>query len=162
MGSGNSEIPCARMHTATLSTSTSACSENAGPAPLWGRSFWHFACAALNAGAEGLIPAVEKIVPPPGCGSEKLGTPLARMHLANASGDGVVEPEPVAPALVTVLDPVAGACPALVAVDAGVLAPPAVATGLGELPPQPASSTPVRSVATANMHARGERVSRFG
>jgi hypothetical protein len=85
------------------------------------------------------------------------------MHLANASGDGVVEPEPVAPALVTVLDPVAGARPALVAVDAGVLASPAVATvGLGELPPQPASSTPLRSVATANGRARGERVSRFG
>jgi hypothetical protein len=85
------------------------------------------------------------------------------MHLANVSGDGAVEPEPVAPALVTVLDPVVGTCPTLMAVDAGVLAPPAVAAvGPGELPPQPASSTPLRSVATANRRARGERVSRFG
>jgi hypothetical protein len=79
------------------------------------------------------------------------------MQLANASGDGVIELElePVAPAPVSVLDPVVGASPALVAVDAGVLAPrPAVAVGLGELPPQPASSTPLRIVASANRRAR--------
>jgi hypothetical protein len=92
-----------------------------------------------------------------------LGTPLPRMHLANASGHGVVESEPVAPALVTVLDPVVSAGPALLAVGAGVLALPEVApVGLGELPPQPASNTTLRSVATANRRGRGERVSRFG
>ena len=44
-------------------------------------SFWHFACAALNAGDEGLIPARLRTALPPGFGSGKLGTPLARMHL---------------------------------------------------------------------------------
>jgi hypothetical protein len=43
----------------------------------------HFACAALNAGDEGFIPALAwKRKPPPAFGSGKLGTPLARMHLA--------------------------------------------------------------------------------
>ena len=50
-------------------------------------NFWHFACAALNTGDVGLIPAtVWNLAPPPGCGSGKLGTPFARIHLAKASG----------------------------------------------------------------------------
>ena len=62
------------------------------PADRPARSFWHFACAALNAGAAGLLPAgMGNRAPPPALGSGKLGTPLARMHLANASG-----PEPLA------------------------------------------------------------------
>jgi hypothetical protein len=85
------------------------------------------------------------------------------MHRANASDDGAVEPEPVAPALVTVLDPVVGARPALVAVDAGVLAPSAVAAvGLGELPPHPVTRTPITSAATASRRAGRERLSWFG
>ncbi len=46
----------------------------------------HFVCAVLNAGDVGFIPAlVWKRKSPPAFGSGKLGTPLARMHLARAS-----------------------------------------------------------------------------
>jgi hypothetical protein len=63
--------------------------------------FWHFACAVLNAGDAESIPAL-KWKPPPGFGSGKLGTPLERMHSANASAPdpavpGAVEPEFFAP-----------------------------------------------------------------
>jgi hypothetical protein len=77
-----------------------------------------------------------------------LGTPLARMHLAKASG-------PLAPEAVEL-------CPeAVVEADAG--APPAVAAlGLEELPPQPHTSAPPTTAATASRHARGDRVSRLG
>jgi hypothetical protein len=96
-----------------------------------------------------------------------VGAPLARMQRENASNAaarlvfGAVAPEPVAPALVAVVDPVAVRVPALAAVDAEALEPPAVAVGPGELPPQPATRSPVTSVATAHARARGERVSRF-
>ena len=134
--------------------------------PPPGRSFWHFACAAWNAGDEGLIAAGMR-KPPPGLGSGKLGTPLERMHLANASpgppAPEAAEPELAAPALVVLLDPAAVAEAALGALDAEVLAPPAAAAGgLEELPPHPATSTPVTSVARASRRARRERVSRFG
>ena len=80
------------MHRAILSSfasvSADGCVREPGPgAPLPRRSFWHFACAVLNAGAAGLVAAgMAKSAPPPALGSGKLGTPLARMHLANASG----------------------------------------------------------------------------
>jgi hypothetical protein len=76
------------MHRAILRNLASVCGEGfvvEGGPPL-GRSLWHFACAALNAGDEGSTPAsVWKRKPPPALGSGKLGTPLARMHLAKAS-----------------------------------------------------------------------------
>ena len=106
LGSGNWEIPCWRMHCAILTSLARVCAEGCvvepgpgGPPP--GRSFWHFARAALNAGDEGLIPApTGKRNPPPGFGSGKLGTPLERMHLANASPRPA--PGAVGPGLVVV------------------------------------------------------------
>jgi len=87
-----------------------------------------------------------KSKPPPGCGSGKLDTPLARMHLANASAPG-------GPAL----DPVVVAAPALDAVEPTVLALPTVApVGLVELPPHPATSTPLTSAAAVSRRARAE------
>ncbi len=94
LGSGNWGTRCWRMHTAILSSFVSVCAEGGGPASgrsPSGRSFWHFARADLNAGAAGLAPAgISKSCPPPGCGSGKLGTPLARTQFANASA-----PEPL-------------------------------------------------------------------
>ena len=47
-----------------------------------GRNFWHFACAASNAGHERSVPAgIWK--PPLALGSGKLGTPWERMHCEN-------------------------------------------------------------------------------
>jgi hypothetical protein len=75
------------------------------------------------------------------------------MHLANASAcdaasSGAVEP------LVVALPPTA-------AVDAGVLAPATVAAVvLRELPPHPATRTPITSVETVTGHARRDRLRR--
>ncbi len=57
-----------------------------GPEPgPSGRSLWHFACATLNKG-ELINPRAWTGKPPlPLLGSGKLGTPLARMHLAKAT-----------------------------------------------------------------------------
>jgi hypothetical protein len=75
------------MHRETFSIRAIVCAEGCvvEPAPGRppGRSFWHFACAALNAGDEGFIPA-PTWNPPLGFGSGKLGTPLERMHAAKA------------------------------------------------------------------------------
>jgi hypothetical protein len=66
--------------------------------------------AALNAGDDGLTePLAGNTKPPPAAGSGKSGTPLARMHLANASAPagpalGAVESELVAREQVAVLD----------------------------------------------------------
>src|ERR1700677_1518711 len=88
VGSGNPEMPCLRMHCATFSIRAIVCADacvvEPGPRRPPGMSFWHFACAALNAGEEGFVPA-PTWNPPPACGSGKLGTPLERMHSANAS-----------------------------------------------------------------------------
>ncbi|MFZ0377903.1 MAG: hypothetical protein WAL38_08765 [Solirubrobacteraceae bacterium] len=95
---------------------------------------------------------------PPALGSGKSGTPLARMHLENASGPdawlaaGVVDPEVLAPPPAVAPDPVLAAAPALPAIDAEVLELPALA-------PQPAASPPDRTAAAASMRARRERVS---
>jgi hypothetical protein len=70
------------------------------------------------------------------------------MHLANASAPG-------GRALGRVE-------PALAAVDAELLAPPAVAVELGELAPHPATKTPITSVAAASRRTGPERLSRFG
>ena len=122
-----------------------------------GRSFWHFACAALNAGAAGLVPGgTEKATPPPRGGSGKLGTPLARMQFANASAaeplldeDG---PELVAALLVVDRALVVAAA---ATVDAGLVASPTVAAvGLCELPPHPATKAPLRSAVAASTRAR--------
>ena len=79
---------------------------------------------------------------PPALGSGKFGTPLARMHLENASGPdawlaaGVVDPEVLAPPPAVAPDPVLAAAPALPAIDAEVLElrrhnpPPVLRTGL--------------------------------
>jgi hypothetical protein len=48
-------------------------------------NFWHFACAALNAGDEVIEALAWKLKPPPEFGSGKSGTPLERMQFANAS-----------------------------------------------------------------------------
>jgi hypothetical protein len=57
-------------------------------------SFWHFACAALNPGEDGFVPALSWKPPSPGSGSGKLGKPLERMHLANASSPERAAPGP--------------------------------------------------------------------
>jgi hypothetical protein len=150
-GSGNWGTPCPRMHTAILRNFSSVCADGLvddpgpdGPPPM---SFRHFACAAWNAGADVSTPVVLKSGPW-AFGSGKLGTPLARMHSANASG-----PEPPPPDRLE--------CE-LAAVDAVVRAPPAVAVvELGAPAPQPATSTiPLRTAPKARRRARGERVDR--
>jgi hypothetical protein len=92
-----------------------------------------------------------------------LGTLLARMQLANASPD---PPAPEAAACVLraprVVDPAVVAAPELAVVYAEMLAPPTVAAvGLGELPPHPATRTPLVNAATPRKRARLEQVSRF-
>jgi hypothetical protein len=128
-----------------------------GPPP--GRRFRHFARAAWKAGASGLVPGGRvNSTAPPALGSGKFGTPLARMHLENASGPdawlatGVVDPEVLAPPPAVAPDPVLAAALALPASDAEVLELPALA-------PQPATSTPERTAAAPSMRARLERVS---
>jgi hypothetical protein len=86
------------------------------------------------------------------------------MQLAKASSPdppapGAVEPELVAPPVVVVRAPAVVAAPVLAALEAAL--PIVAAVGLEELPPQPATSTPLRSAA-ATKNARGERVGRFG
>src|ERR1700683_524451 len=96
-GSGNWGTPCWRMHRAILTSLASVWAEGCvlepgpgGPPP---RNFRHLAWAALNAGAAALAPAgMAKSAPLPGFGSGKSGTPLARIHLAKASGLEVVAP----------------------------------------------------------------------
>jgi hypothetical protein len=106
-----------------------------------------------------LIPLALKTKPPPGCGSGKFGTPLARMHLANARAADAGSAGAVGTELV--------ALPAAAVVDRAVVAEPALATvdadvGLPELSPHPATRTPLTIVATAMRRACGKRLSRFG
>ena len=86
-----------------------------------------------------------------------MGTPLARIHLANASADppapGAVGPELVAPSTVAVLGSVVVAAPAA-ALNAEVVTPPTVALELPELSPHPATSAPLASAATVSRRAR--------
>jgi hypothetical protein len=87
-GSGNWATPCSRMHSAILSSRAIVCAEGGGPGvsgPPPGMNFWHFSCAALNAGDELREGLARKLKSPPGFGSGKLGTPWERMQFANAS-----------------------------------------------------------------------------
>jgi hypothetical protein len=122
-------------------------------------SFWHFAWAALNAGDEVSTPVVLKSSPRPALGSGKFVTPLARMHLANASG-----PEP-APETVECERafrrpevPVEGVVFDAVVVDRLVAAPTSADVRLARSPPQPATSIALSSVATTSRCTRGTRV----
>jgi hypothetical protein len=157
------------MHCATPRSCTSAFASSCGekldpPEPGgWGANSWHLARAAWTAGAAGLIPAVLNVKPPPGLGSGKLGTPCARMQLANARASGApalgpVEREPAA-SRVAVLDPAVVLAPLLASFDAEVVAPATVAAAwLGEPPPQLASTIALTSNATARGGARNQTV----
>lgn len=146
-------MPWARMHCATVRNCASACAVTCGgklgpPGPPGvGSSFPHLACAALNAGDE-MKPALAwNANPPPGAGSGNVGTPLARMHLANANAPGGAL-DPVEPTFAA-LEPARGP------VGADALAPPPdVGLELGELPPQPASKIAPTSAATASGRTR--------
>jgi len=74
------------------------------------------------------------------------------MHAANASAPG-------GPA---VLDPAVVVEPALATLDAPVFAPPtAVVVGVWELPPHPATITPLASIAAASRHTRRDPAARL-
>jgi hypothetical protein len=78
------------------------------------------------------------------------------MHLENASGPDPYATGAVEPEFVVVAEPV------LAVLDAGVVVLPTVAAvGPGELPPHPATRTPLTSSA-ASGDVRRERTSRFG
>jgi hypothetical protein len=103
----------------------------------------HFACAALNAGDEGSIPALRwKRKPPSGFGSGKLGTPAERMQPANASVAAAGEVG-------------SGLTPAALVVALDSIFEPKCATPPfeEELPPQPASNA--ATLASAIMTAIG-------
>ena len=149
------------MHRAIRTSFVSVCDEGCvvvpGPGrPPPGSSARHFACAAWNAGDERFSPAPTEEPPRRAAGSGKLGTPLARMHFENASSPdpyvrGDAEREFVVLPPVTLL-------------GAAVLTPSAVAVavaGYGELPPQPASRTPIARVIASN-RARAEPHRRCG
>ena len=137
------------MQTAILRSLASVCAEGCvvepGPGGPEPSSFMHFAWAALNAGDAGSTPGLAwKRSPRPGLGSGKLGTPLARMHRANASPGE--EAEPPGAGVLEVAVPVAPAA----TVDADVVPPAGVDVVWFEaLPPQPATSRPLRSAAPA-------------
>jgi hypothetical protein len=117
------------MHAAIRRSCAIVSAEGGGPGlsgPTAGMNLWHFVCARLNAGDEMTATLAWNSKPPPGLGSGKLDTPLARMHLANESAPGAVAPALDAPAA---------------AVDSEVVAPPAATAGeLAELPPHPATT----------------------
>jgi len=121
-------------------------------------SFWHFACAALNAGDEVSTPAVLKRGPV-ALGSGKFDTPLARMHLANASGPEpaleTVEREPALPRPAVLVDAVVFDA---VVVDPLVAAPTFADVRLVPLPPHPATRIALSSIATTSRCTRGTRV----
>jgi hypothetical protein len=84
------------------------------------------------------------------------------MHSENASGPDprvadAAEPELVARLLLVVLDAVVVAALAA-GVDAEVPALTRVVVGLAELPPQPATSIPLRSAAAVSAHARARLI----
>ncbi len=130
LGSGNPEIPCLRMHTDTLSIRACACedggSEFGGP---FGSRRRQECTADWNAGDCMVLREPIRTVWPLTFGSGKFGTPCERMHPENATPDSTA-----------------------LAADAQMLAP---LVGLGELPPHPATSAPLRSAAAASRRARG-------
>jgi hypothetical protein len=109
LGSGKLGTPWLRMHRANLSPFAVCCAcwkPLAGG--LGGRYRWHFARAPWYAGALNETPLTEIVWPLPWINillllkSGKFGTPLARMHLENAS----VEPADVELLPVDEFDPV--------------------------------------------------------
>ena len=148
-----------------------------GPRPPIGISFWHFACAALNTGDEGSTPApVLKWNPPPGLrvwevghavGAHALGVRerLRRVvALRGRARAGRTAAGRVARAVSwSPCSTLGGRAPVLAAVDVEVVELATFATlGLPELPPHPATRTPLTSAAAASRRARGELVSLFG
>ena len=107
-----------------------ACGDG-GPEPggPFGSRLWHECAADWNAGDCMVLGEPIRTVWPLTFGSGKFGTPCERMHLENATPDSTA-----------------------LAADAEVLAPP---VGLDELPPHPATSTPLRSAAAVSRRARG-------
>jgi hypothetical protein len=87
VGSGKPEMPCARMHSETLSSCALACAAAAGElAPAPGRMCWQAFWADWNAGALPVAPLIWIRVPPPEVlGSGKFDTPCARMQFEYAS-----------------------------------------------------------------------------
>ena len=85
VGSGNPVTPWARMHSEVRTICSFCCALTPRGGPLPGSSLWHCACAALNAGENGLMfEPWAMLMPPPALGSGKLGTPCERMHSENA------------------------------------------------------------------------------
>jgi hypothetical protein len=120
-----------------------------------GTSSPHFADAALNAGDndQSYSALGGTINCPLAVGSAKLGTPLARMHLENASGPD--PKEPAAAVNMVVPGPVLGV------LDAAALVLSTVAgVGPEELPPHPDTRIPLTSAA-ASKDVRPEGISRL-
>jgi hypothetical protein len=129
-GSGNPEIPCLRMHADTASIRDCACGDGGSwPGGPFGSRLWHECAADRNAGVCKVLAEPIRTVWPLTFGSGKFGTPCERMDLENATPDSTA-----------------------LAADAEVLAPP---VGLAELPPHPATSAPLTSVAAVSSCARG-------
>jgi hypothetical protein len=95
-------MPCRRMHSETFQhPHQRLCGgvrrrEPAMGGPLPGMAFWHFACAASNAGELG---ATGSLIAPEPVGSGKSGTPFFLMHAAYSSSWAwkSVGPRPVGP-----------------------------------------------------------------
>ena len=90
VGSGNCEMPCARMHCDTWSILAIACGDgDPGPVPPPGSRCLHDLWADWNAGDCGLTPELlpidNRMAPPEEIGSGKFDTPCARMQAENAS-----------------------------------------------------------------------------
>jgi hypothetical protein len=128
LGSGNPEIPCLRIHADTSSICACACGDCPEPGGPFGSRRWHECAADWNAGDCKVAAEPIRICWPLTFGSGKFGTPCQRMHLANATPDSTT-----------------------LAADAEVLALPVV---LGELPPHPVISSPLRSAAAVSSRAR--------
>src|SRR5580658_337938 len=145
VGSGKFGRPWERMHAAAFRYCPCSCGVMcwlpSPPGPPPGISFLHACCADLNRGLPemaGLI-AIATLTLLPWVvtfGSGKSGTPCARTHAENATAwlSGEDSPPPELPAgrgAVVLVVEVLDAC------DPRLATPP-----LGELPPQPATSTP--------------------
>jgi hypothetical protein len=130
LGSGKPEIPCLRIHADTSSIRACVCEDEAsGLGAPFGSRRWHERKADWNAGDSMVLGEPIRTVWPLTFGSGKFGNPCERMHLENATPDSTA-----------------------LAADAEALTPP---VGLVELPPHPATSTPLRSAAAVSRRARG-------
>jgi hypothetical protein len=130
VGSGKPEIPCLRIHADTSSIRARACGDEAsGPGAPFGSRRWHERNADWNAGDSMVLGEPIRTALPLTFGSGKLDTPCERMHLENATPDSTA-----------------------LAADTEALAP---SVWLVELPPHPATSTPLTSAAAVSSQARG-------